>query len=115
SVSSAGDVNGDGYDDLIVGAYGSDASGKTDAGSSYVIYGNAFGASATPKTLTGTAASETLHGGIGDAVLSGGDGDDLLIGGNGADRLIGGAGNDRIRLGGGSDTVVFTAASEGMD
>ncbi|MBB5042376.1 VCBS domain-containing protein [Shinella fusca] len=115
SVSSAGDVNGDGYDDLIVGAYGSDASGKTDAGSSYVIYGNAFGASATPKTLTGTAASETLHGGIGDDVLSGGDGDDLLIGGNGADRVIGGAGNDRIRLGGGSDTVVFTAASEGMD
>jgi hypothetical protein len=35
SVSSAGDVNGDGLDDLIVGAY--DA--KSSAGKSYVIFG----------------------------------------------------------------------------
>jgi hypothetical protein len=35
SVSNAGDVNGDGLDDLIVGAY--DA--KLSAGKSYVIFG----------------------------------------------------------------------------
>ena len=45
SVSSAGDVNGDGFDDLIVGARLADAAGnaKTDAGESYVIFGQASG------------------------------------------------------------------------
>ena len=39
SVSSAGDVNGDGLDDLIVSAYQADLSDKTEAGKSYVIFG----------------------------------------------------------------------------
>ena len=45
SVSSAGDVNGDGFDDLIVGAHGGDASGnaKSNAGESNVIFGQASG------------------------------------------------------------------------
>ena len=43
SVSSAGDVNGDGFDDLLIGARDADASGngKSDAGDSYVIFGGA--------------------------------------------------------------------------
>jgi hypothetical protein len=39
SVSNAGDVNGDGLDDLIVGAYGNDQSNKSLAGRSYVVFG----------------------------------------------------------------------------
>jgi hypothetical protein len=31
--------NGDGLDDLIVGAYKADPNSRTDAGSSYVIFG----------------------------------------------------------------------------
>jgi len=48
SVASAGDVNGDGFDDLIVGASGADGAGnaKNVAGAAYVVFGSAFGAAA---------------------------------------------------------------------
>ena len=42
SVASAGDVNGDGFDDLIVGAPCADPNGAY-AGASYVVFGKAAG------------------------------------------------------------------------
>jgi len=42
SVSGAGDVNGDGFDDLLIGARASDPNGQTGAGESYVVFGRDF-------------------------------------------------------------------------
>ena len=34
-----GDINGDGVDDVIIGAFRADPNGNNDAGSSYVVFG----------------------------------------------------------------------------
>src|SRR4028119_572868 len=56
SVSSAGDVNGDGIDDLIIGAINADPNGITNAGQSYVVFGSnsGFGAGLDLSTLNGS-------------------------------------------------------------
>src|SRR4028119_1347351 len=56
SVSNAGDVNGDGFDDLIIGARTADPNGINNAGQSYVVFGSnsGFGASLNLSTLNGS-------------------------------------------------------------
>src|SRR5918997_112022 len=56
SVSSAGDVNGDGFDDLIIGANRADPNGISDAGQSYVVFGSnsGFGADLDLEELNGS-------------------------------------------------------------
>lgn len=52
SVSSAGDVNGDGFADVIVGAHFTQRSGELDKeGRAYLFYGSAAGLSATPSWI----------------------------------------------------------------
>ena len=71
ALSAAGDVNGDGIADLLVGAPGSDCKGD-NAGRAYILFGGtAFAASATPIALTDIAA------GIGGVAIDGqADGDE---------------------------------------
>ncbi|MGD8413841.1 MAG: FG-GAP-like repeat-containing protein, partial [Candidatus Latescibacterota bacterium] len=81
SVATAGDVNGDGYSDVIVGAYQYDG-GETDEGAAYVFLGNATGVN------TGFAWSDEgdqTFAGYGRSVATAGDvnGDgysDIIVG-----------------------------------
>jgi Ca2+-binding RTX toxin-like protein len=92
-VSSAGDVNGDGFDDLIIGARG-DAPNGGYSGASFVVFGGDFSGAATQvgtvgdDTLTGTAANDVIFAGTGADTLDGGGGTDRLSGGAGADTFV---------------------------
>ncbi|MCX7015966.1 MAG: FG-GAP-like repeat-containing protein [Candidatus Sumerlaeota bacterium] len=81
AVASAGDVNGDGCADVVVGAPGFDG-GTPDQGRAYVYYGNANGLLATPVTLSGDPQEGAQFGfAVASAGDVNGDGyDDVVIG-----------------------------------
>ena len=119
SVSSAGDVNGDGIDDLIVGASVAEG-GEAGSGEAYVIFGsrpteavNRVG-SDIGQSIFGGEFNDTLSGLGGDDRLDGGDGDDTLIGGTGDDTLAGGEGGDQLEGGEDDDTYLVDDASDAV-
>ena len=88
AISSAGDVNYDGYDDILIGAYGNDEGGDS-AGQTYLIYGNESDSFSLNINLAQADASfigEDDNINAGYAVAGGGD-----VNGDGVDDIIIGA------------------------
>lgn len=98
SVSNAGDINTDGFDDLLIGATGADANSNNATGITYVLFGD----SNLPRNIQLSELNQSDHvngltiNGVNDLDVSGytvssaGDVnddsvDDLLIGADGAD------------------------------
>ncbi|MEW5989299.1 MAG: integrin alpha, partial [Chloroflexota bacterium] len=84
AVSGVGDVNGDGYDDVIVGADFYDG-GQTDEGGTYVYHGSAVGLSNDPAwAAQGEQAAAFFGGAAGPAGDVNGDGyADVIVGARG--------------------------------
>ncbi|AGY58564.1 integrin alpha [Gloeobacter kilaueensis] len=97
SVSSVGDVNGDGLADLIVGAFRASPNGQTYAGSSYVVFGKRnrkavelsvieSGSSPDGFVINGSQADDFSGYSVSGAGDVNGDGlADLIVGAEGAD------------------------------
>ena len=125
SVSGAGDINGDGFDDLMVGSYNVSAASN----SSYVIYGhradgdvtrlgnaldNYMNAGRGDDTMTGLDGNDTLIGWEGDDIINGGKGNDKIQGDDGEDIAAGRKGNDKITGGKGGDTLLGNADNDNL-
>ena len=95
-MASAGDVNADGFDDLVVGAYAYDA-GSADEGAAFLYLGSAAGPAALPD-VTWDSPSGQANAAFGLAVGTAGDVDgdgyaDVVV----AAPLFDGAGADEGR------------------
>ena len=107
SVSGVGDINGDGVDDLIIGASSADPNGNPDAGESYVL----FGIPPAPSILcNGLAITVDLNQG-----QTPGPGDDVVLGTSGNDDIRGRAGNDTICGMGGNDFIHGNSGDDWID
>lgn len=123
SVAGAGDTNGDGYDEALIGAPKEGVLGANDLGFSYLIYGGPPLAIALPVTHPGSPNNDNLSGGPGNDVMIGGRGSDMLDGqagndvmkgGAGGDTLLGRAGAERLRGGRGRDTASYAGSTAGV-
>ena len=94
SVASAGDVNGDGFDDLVIGAVYADPGGRRNASETYVLFGAATGL--VFSAVTGTIGDDLLNGTPTSEQIDALAGNDWITPGAGAHTADGGAGSDRV-------------------
>ncbi len=105
-IAGAGDVNGDGYADVIVGALGYDGA-EADVGRAYVFHGSPEGLSTTPDW---TAEGDQVDAAFGVGVSSAGD-----VNGDGHDDVIVGAYlHDGAHVDGGR-ALVYLGSSSGLE
>jgi hypothetical protein len=76
AVSSAGDVDGDGGGDLLIGAPNADPNVNNSSGASYVVFGGPLPpprrtCNGLPVTIQGTDNGEILNGTSGNDVIDG--------------------------------------------
>ena len=84
SISGAGDVDADGYDDILVGAFESDMGGSI-SGAAYLLYGPIYGTidlSAADTTFVGEDATDYAGFGLAGGDVDGDGYSDLLISGH---------------------------------
>lgn len=122
AVGAAGDVNGDGFSDVLFAAPSADPLVREDAGESYLLFGRDYD---DEVTHAGDAADNVLTGDANDNVIVAAQGDDTLIGRGGSDVLIGAQGDDefvlvdvafrRLRGGSGLDTIRVEGAGVTID
>jgi len=107
AVAHAGDVNGDGREDVIVGAENAGNNARANSGSAYVVFGTPDGGGidlrspgASGFRIDGAAATDLAGGAVGGGGDYNGDGlDDVIVGAQAAS--TGG------RMGNGAAYVVF--------
>ena len=109
SLAGAGDVNGDGFDDLVVGAPSFDAAFGEDEGAAYVFRGSPTG---IQPTAVWSVVGEEIATEYGHAVASAGD-----VNGDGFDDLIVGApiaSDDEAGLGAMGRAYLYLGSASGL-
>ncbi|MFO1034618.1 MAG: FG-GAP-like repeat-containing protein [Hyphomicrobiales bacterium] len=116
SIAAAGDVNNDGFADIVVGAplANGDEANLAGTGGAYVIYGGNFGATPQAVTLVATSASDRLFGtSLADSLEGTASGVAVMSAGAGNDSVVVHSNNFvRIKGGTGTDTLVVDSTEE---